>query len=66
MRRSSYLTGGLLTVFGSGCLVTAASFADEGPPGLGRSPLGLAIWGCVCVAWGVSLIVRTRADPGGA
>jgi hypothetical protein len=66
MRRSSYLTGGLLIACGVGCLVAGLALADEGPVGLARSPLALVLWGGLLAAWGASLIARTRANRNGA
>jgi hypothetical protein len=60
--RSSDLTGGLLIACGVGCLAAAVAFADEGPRGLfARSPLSLAIWGCLLVGWGAYRIIKPRA-----
>jgi hypothetical protein len=61
MRRSSYLTGGLLIACGAGCLVAGLAFADEGPVGLARSPFSLVLWGVFCTGWGGHLIARARA-----
>lgn len=67
MLRSSDLTGGLLIAFGAGCLATALASADEAPLVLfARSPLSLALWGCLLIACGVYRISKPRADGTGA